>query len=93
MAFIQPTLMPMSFQGGFQSKTDALQVLPPALLDLQNGMFSNVGALSKRFGFDALPNTIQSGGTINSAFAIDSFNSELKLFDNNNIYTVSQDNC
>jgi hypothetical protein len=92
MAFIQPTLMPMSFQGGFQSKTDALQVLPPALLDLQNGMFTKVGALSKRFGFDALPTAIQNGGTISAAYAIDSFNSELNLFDNNNLYTYIEAN-
>lgn len=77
----------MSFQGGLQSKTDQLQLLPPSLLELQNGMFSKVGQLNKRFGFNLLSNNVLGGGVITSAFAIDAFNDELNLFDNNNIYT------
>ena len=77
----------MSFQGGLQSKTDALQLQPPALLELQNTMFNKIGALNKRPGYDILNNTTTNGNIINSAYAIDSFNNELNLFDNQNIYT------
>src|SRR6266702_1172184 len=87
MAFIQKTTTQLSFQGGIQSKTDALQLVPPSLLELKNGMFSKVGALNKRFGFDPLPTKVLGGGTITEASAIDAFNDELNLFDNNNIYT------
>lgn len=89
---IQKSHAALSFQGGIQSKTDALQLQPPALLELQNACFSKVGQLNKRFGFNVLTNNILNGNIIQSAFAIDSFNNELNLFDNNNIYTYLSSN-
>ncbi|MGD0331143.1 MAG: hypothetical protein ABSB40_12010 [Nitrososphaeria archaeon] len=92
MAFIQPTTVPLSFQGGINSKTDALQLQPPALLELQNAQFSKIGQLNKRFGYDILSTQIMDGTNIGSAVAIDNFNNELNLFDNSNIYTYISSN-
>ena len=77
MAFIQKTTVPLTFSGGLQSKTDALTMQPPALLELQNAMFNKVGALNKRPGYNILNNQVTNGTVLSSAFAIDSFNEEL----------------
>jgi len=87
MAFTQPTLIPMSFQGGLSSKTDDLQVSPGSLLELQNANFNKIGKLNKRFGYDILTTNVMNGGQITSASAIDIFNDELNLFDNQFLYT------
>jgi len=87
MAFIQPANVQLSMQGGLQSKTDSLQLQPPALLKLQNARFDKLGQLNKRFGYNTLSTEVIGGGSISNAFAIDNFNNELNLFDNKNIYT------
>lgn len=92
MPFVKKTTTQLSFQGGLSSKSDALQLLPPALLGLQNGNFSKVGQLNKRYGFDLLSNQISGGGILTYGAALDSFNDELNLFDDNNIYTYVQAN-
>lgn len=87
MVFIQKQNVPLSFTGGLQNKTDSLQLQPPSLLELENAKFDKLGALNKRPGYDILPNNILSDGVINTASAVDTFNNELNLFDNHNIYT------
>lgn len=87
MAFVQKANVPMSFQGGLQSKTDDLQVSPGSLLELQNANFNKIGKLNKRFGWETLTTNVMNGGQITSASAIDVFNNELNLFDNQYIYT------
>lgn len=87
MAFIQKQQVPISMNGGLQSKNDELQIQPPALLRLINANFDKIGRLNKRFGYDILPTDTTDGDKINRAFAIDSFNGELNLFDNQNLYT------
>ena len=86
---VQKQTIPFSFQGGLNSKTDALQVQPPNLLELQNARFDKVGQLNKRPGYDILPSQVLSGNNIASAAAIDTFNSELNLFDNQNLYSYT----
>lgn len=87
MPFIQKETFPISFQSGVESKTDALQLQPPALLALKNARFDKIGALNKRPGYNVLNNSVMSDGLITSAVAIDAFKDELNLFDNKNIYT------
>lgn len=87
---LSPQTVPVSFQGGLSSKTDALQVQLPNVLSLQNAKFDKVGALNKRPGYDILGKNIMTDGQITSAVAIDSFNEEICLFDNVNIYTYFQ---
>ena len=87
MAFIQKTTQTISFQNGLQSKTDDLQIQSPGLLVLENAKFDKLGALNKRPGYSILTNSVLGGNTITAATAIDSFNDELNLFDNKNIYS------
>ncbi len=87
MAFIQPASIPISFQGGLSSKTDEMQVQPGSLLVLENACFDKIGKLNKRYGYDILEKNILGGSLISSASAIDSFNDELNLFNNQNVYT------
>lgn len=92
MSFIQKQTIPISFQGGLQSKTDALQIQPPGLLEVQNACFDKIGQLNKRPGYDLLSQNVINGNTIFSSAAIDSFAGELNLFDNQNIYTYIEAN-
>lgn len=92
MPYLQPQTVNLSFQGGLQSKTDALQLQPPALLELQNGLFDKTGQLNKRFGYNIINQIQVSGQPIQSAVAIDAFNNELNLFDNQFIYTYISSN-
>jgi hypothetical protein len=87
MPYLQPQTVNLSFQGGLQAKTDALQLQPPALLELQNGLFDKTGQLNKRYGYNIFGTNVLNGNQITSAVAIDDFNNELNLFDNQNIYT------
>lgn len=84
---LQPQILPISFQGGLASKTDGLQVQLPNVLSLENAKFDKVGALNKRPGYNILGKSIMTDGQITSAVATDSFNNEICLFDNVNIYT------
>lgn len=89
MGFIQKTNVPLSFQGGLQEKTDSIQLQPPGLLELQNACFNKLGQLNKRFGYDVFTTNVVGGATITSASAIDNYNNELNLFDNQSIYTYA----
>lgn len=84
---LQPQSVPITFQGGLSSKTDALQVQLPNVLSLENALFDKVGALNKRPGYNVLNKNTTTDGIITSAAAVDTFNSELCLFDNSNVYT------
>lgn len=84
---LQKQTVPITFQGGLSSKTDALQVQLPNVLSLENALFDKVGALNKRPGYNIFGKNITTDGNITSAVAVDTFNNELCLFDNVNVYT------
>jgi hypothetical protein len=92
-------LVSMAFSGGIDTKTDEFHVAPPKLALMQNGVFNNTGALSKRWGYKALgKSNINTTGfnippAITSATAINSFGNELLLYDGRNVfsYTPSRD--
>lgn len=88
MSFISKQLYPIPFSGGLDTKTDPKQVLAGKLLDLQNGLFNNIGQLNKRSGYETLSPNI-SGGTkqISAAQAIHSYDDQLLLFDGLNVYS------
>lgn len=87
MSFIVPQLFPIPFSAGIDGITDPKQVMAGQLLELENGQFSNIGQINKRYGYDILSTTIQGGGNnFNSAAAISSFKKELCLFDDQNIF-------
>lgn len=92
MSFLVPQSLVLNFVGGLSSKTDALQIQPPNYLEMQNARFDKLGQLNKRNGYDILTTNVIGGSTITEASAIDSFNDELNLFDNQNIYTYVESN-
>lgn len=89
MAFIQKQIVPISLQAGLNQKVDPYQVQIPNLLELENAQFSKIGQLNKRAGYNILTNNIFSGTNIESAYAIDSYENELNLFDNQSLYAYS----
>lgn len=80
---IAKTLFPVALGGGIDSKTDPRQVIPGKLLDLQNGIFQQTGAINRRWGYTALGTGIIGGASnITSCKAIEgSYNNELILYD------------
>jgi hypothetical protein len=92
----QKQLFPVSFQGGIDTKTDPRQVIPGKLLDLQNGIFQQTGAINRRWGYTALGTGIIGGlSNITAAAAIDGrFNNELILYDGTYGYSyIAADNA
>ncbi len=84
---LQQQIVPITFQGGLSSKTDALQIQLPNVSSLENALFDKIGSLTKRPGYDILGKNITTDGKIISSVAIDTFNNEICLFDNSKIYS------
>lgn len=80
-------LVPIQFAAGINTKVDPKQLPAGELLDLQNGMFSKVGQINKRFGYDLLNTTIEGGGAITAGVELANYKNELLLFDGNNVYS------
>lgn len=89
---LQKTNVPISITDGVDTKTDSKNVLATKFLEVVNGDYTHTGALSKRSGFDALPRTTNLDEIITSAKALATFNQELLMFSNNNLYTFSEAN-
>lgn len=84
---IQKQRAAIQFSGGIDTKTDPLAVPAGSLLEAKNVQFTRKGAIDKRYGFDVLGTNIEGGGTLGTADAISSFNSELCLFSDDHIYS------
>lgn len=81
-------LVPIAFAGGLDTKTDPKQVVPGKLLDLQNGVFQQTGAINRRWGYKVLgTNILGTSQSITSAYAIQAFNEELLLYDGLKAYS------
>ena len=73
--------VPIQFQG-LETGVDPKQAVAGQLLQLSNGVFPHIGAISKRWGYDALSTSIIGTSTsITKSVAISSFLNELLLFD------------
>lgn len=83
-------LFPLQFGQGIDTKTDAKLVVPGKLLELENGVFTKLGAIHKRSGFDLLSNTIAGGEATSRADGLAAFRDELLLFgDEGRVYSRS----
>ncbi len=81
-------LVPVAFAGGIDTKTDPKQVLPGKMLDLQNVVFQQTGALSRRWGYSALGTGILGSSLfITACAAVNAFNNELLLYDGQQAYS------
>jgi len=80
--------LPMQFQGGIDTRTDAKQVPVTQLLDLQNCVFTKQTTLSKRTGYRALSTQVQSGGgDITNARGLAERDGEVLLFTDKRCYS------
>ena len=86
---LQKQNIPINFGQGIDTKTDQKQVLPGKLLLLQNGQFISTGKLRKRFGNEALSQSLTSGGAIAAGALLGSFQSELVEGDGLQLYSYA----
>jgi hypothetical protein len=82
---------PIALNKGLDTKDDPKQLTPGSMLVLQNASFKNPGELSKRDGFEPLPQTILGGGSIANGDGIASFQDELITLDGSSLYSYSSD--
>lgn len=87
---LQKQKIPLSINAGVDTKTDDKNVLATKFLEIVNGDFTETGALSKRFGYDALPRITSTDELIETAKALATFKSELLLFSEGALYTYSE---
>jgi hypothetical protein len=78
---LQKLQIPISFNGGIDTKTDDKQVVATKLLELENGVFSKKGSLRKRYGNRILSSTVLSdSSTIDKSTGATTFKDQLVLF-------------
>jgi hypothetical protein len=88
---LQFQTMQIPFSQGVDTKSDTYQIPMGKLLELENGIFSKAGAISKRNGYSLLSrNQIDNGKKITSAVTSATFNNNLLLMDNSYLYSYSQ---
>lgn len=84
---LQKLQIPISFNGGIDTKTDDKQVIATKLLELENGIFSKKGSLQKRHGYDILKSMVlEDLSTITYATGISTFKDQLLLFTGTKLY-------
>jgi hypothetical protein len=86
------TLVSVSFAQGIDTKTDPKQPLQPsALLSLTNGILTQTGLVSRRWGYSSLSTSILQGGNIAAGVGLatlgNSVSTELVAFDGSNLYS------
>lgn len=88
---LQKQILGLPLTQGVDTKSDPKQVAPGKLLALQNGFFQNPGEIRKRYGYDALPQVVNSTGQpISSGAFVSPFQNQLVVADGQNIYGYSQ---
>jgi hypothetical protein len=94
---LQFQVVPLSFEGGLDTKTDKKMVIPGKLTTLENGVFTQGKQISKRNGYTKLgEDVVPTGGTIGPSNALANFNpypgvDELIQVGNNKLYSYSSD--
>lgn len=89
---LQKQSVTLSIVDGLDTKTDDKNVISTRFLELENVRHTKTGSLIKRYGADGLPLEVLDGGDISSGSALTTFNDELLLYSNNNLYTFSEAN-
>ena len=83
-------LIPIQFNTGIDTKSDP-NTVQGKLLDLQNGVFTKDGAISKRWGYSSFSQKVLGSSTpISTGLAINHFNNELLMFDGYYAYSYSE---
>lgn len=83
----------LNFGQGLDTKTDPKQVVQGKLLTLENGIFTSVGRIKKRKGFDTISNTVrQTTGdtTLDNSTMCGAYLNELILCDSTSMYSYNE---
>lgn len=91
MALIK-TNVPIAFSQGLDLKTDSKHVVPGKLLELENGVFSKLGAINKRNGYQKLGTTELDATDITVGVGLSVFKQELNHFTGTEMLSYSQAN-
>ena len=75
---------------GLDTKGDEKTILPTRFLELENVDFTSPGAISKRNGYEALPNKTLDGDKIETGSALTSLKDELLQYSNNRLFSFSE---
>lgn len=90
---LQTSTLSFTFDHGIDTKSDSKLVDPPYLTQLQNGIFTSRGSIRKRYGTAQLSQTINgTDASITSGAGLATFNRELLLFSDSNLYSYSDIN-
>lgn len=85
---LQKQNIPVPFGQGINTKVDPKQLPPGPLTNLQNGIFTEQGAINKRKGLDLLSRSIDStGDLILQGEALSTFSDQLLLFTGSKAYS------
>ena len=85
---LDKTLIPIDLSGSLDTKTDQKMVLPTKLTGLENGVFTKGSTITKRNGYSKLSRSVSGSSTlISSGDALSTFQNELLLFSNSNLYS------
>lgn len=85
---LQWNTVPMPFAQGLDTKSDPKQVQLGRLLELENGVFTQPGAIAKRHGYDVLSASVEGSATpLTKAAGLAAFGDELLLFAGQRLYS------
>jgi len=89
---LDKAVIPIPFSGGINRRPDDLQLNPPFLASVQNGVFDRPGRIQKRNGYTSVSNRIMgSADTIDAGYALSTYRDELLAFDQNSAYSYAAD--
>ena len=86
---LEKAFFPVDLSGSVQTKTDQKMVLPSELTELENGVFTKGSTVQKRNGYTKLARSISGSTSISTGDALTSFQNELLLFSNSNLYSYT----
>jgi hypothetical protein len=91
---LEGAIVPISFQGGLDTKTDYKQTVPGKFLVLQNAVRRKAGLWEKRYGFSSLSKSYVSAtssatGTLAASTHLAPYANGLVSLDGNAVYTYS----
>lgn len=87
---VSKTTITYTFEKGLDQKVDEKISQSPTIL--QNSIFVKKGEIQKRYGYNQLSQRTIDGYTISTGAALGSFNNELLLFGNQNVYSYAAAN-
>lgn len=89
---LNKTNVPISFAYGLDTKTDKKQTVLGRLTELENGVFTKAGAISKRNGYEVLGTQEMDDTDIEEGSALSVFKNELALFTGTKMLSYAESN-